>query len=339
MSFKKPIKKFLYKLYESPLSKIFYNREIKKRQHLSLNEIISLSKKINMFSPFSNELHKPNDWYGHAKIFKKFLALSSNYKFKFIIEHGTYLNDEVATIDLETNLPSFVTYSQNRVNVLKKFRNSAFSIGPFINYALDFLPTEKFAEEKRRLDKSLLVFPMHSTMDTNFNFNVIKLCKMIAKLGKGFKTIRICLYWTDVLKGHYKIYQDFDFECVTAGHILDPLFIPRLKSIIKLADFTISNGISTHVAYCIFLNKPHYIIPQKFYLSGNQNEIKANSILVNSRPYKEILKAFSKPTLKISSQQLRLAEYYWGINEVKTRKEFLNMVDKTESIYKKLRIY
>lgn len=339
MSVKKTIKKFLYKLHENPLSKIFYNREIKKRLSLNLNEIIPLSRKINMFSPFSNELHKPNDWYGHAKIFKKFLNFSTHYKFKFIIEHGTYLNDEVAAIDLETNLPSFVTYSQNRVKILKKFRKSAFSIGPFINYALDFLSTEDFAKEKRRLSKSLLVFPMHSTSDTNFNFNIIKLCKMIKKLGKGFKTIRICLYWTDVLKGQYKIYQDFDFECITAGHILDPLFIPRLKSIIKLADFTISNGISTHVAYCIFLNKPHYIIPQKFYLSGNQNEIKANSILVDSKPYKEILKAFSKPTLKISSKQLRLAEYYWGINEVKTRKEFLDIVDKTEAMYKKLKKY
>lgn len=337
MNIKKLIKNSLYNFYRNPLSKILYNNEIKNRSHLHLDEIIPLSQEINMFSPFSPEIHKPNDWYGHAKLFKKFLGLPLNYKFKFIIEHGTYLNDEVADIDLETNFPSFITYSQNRVNILKKVTEYIFSVGPFINYAPDFLSEEEFFKERKRLGKSLLIFPMHSTMDTNFNFNITKLCKVIEELGKDFHKIRVCLYWIDVLKGHYKIYQDSGFECVTAGHILDPLFIPRLKSIIKLADSTISNGISTHIAYSIFFNKPHYIIPQKFYLSGNQNEIKANLILMNSKSYKKIFKAFSKPGLKINSEQRTLVDYYWGINEVKTKREFLNIVDKTESIYEEFK--
>lgn len=333
MDIKKPAKKALYCFYANPLSKILYNNEINKRSYLHSDEIILLSQKINMFSPFSPEIHKPNDWYGHAKLFKKFLGLSPNYKFKFAIEHGTYLNDEIAKIDLEANLPTIITYSKNRADTLKKRGYHVFSIGPFIHYAPDFLSENEFSKEKKLLGKNLLVFPMHSTMDTNFNFNITKLCKVIEKLGKDFNKIRICLYWIDILNGHYKIYQNFGFECVTAGHILDPLFIPRLKSIIKLADYTISNGISTHVAYNIFLNKPHYIIPQKFYLSGNPKEIKTNSILVNSDPYKKILNAFSKPGLKISAEQRRLVDYYWGMNEVKTKKEFLNIVNKTESIY------
>ncbi|MDO8573446.1 MAG: hypothetical protein Q7R77_01720 [Candidatus Daviesbacteria bacterium] len=337
MDIKKPAKKALYSFYANPLSKILYNSEIKKRSHLYLSEIIPLSQKINMFAPFSPEIHKPNDWYGHAKIFKKFLGLSSGYKFKFTIEHGTYLDDEIADIDLEDNLPSIITYSKNRADILRHKKAHVFSIGPFIHYAPDFLSENEFSKEKKRLGKNLLVFPMHSTMDTNFNFNITKLCRVIGKLGKDFNKIRICLYWIDVLNGHYKIYQDFGFECVTAGHILDPLFIPRLKSIIKLADYTISNGISTHVAYNIFLNKPHYIIPQKFHLSGNIKEIKTNSILVGSDPYKKILNAFSKPGLKISAEQRRLVDYYWGMNEVKTKKEFLAIVDKTESIYEELK--
>ncbi len=335
MYIKKQIKKALYVYNKNPLSKLLYEKEIKKRFSLSLTNVEALSKHISMFAPYTNELHHPNDWYGHAKIFKKFLGLPKDYKFKFIIEHGTYLNDEVADIDLETNLPSFITYSENRIKFLKRYRDFAFSIGPFINYAEDILTKEELRREKKRLGRSLLLFPIHSTLDTNLNFNIANLCNSVKEIGKNFNTIRVCLYWTDVLKGHDKIYQDFGFEVVTAGHILDSNFIPRLRSIIKLSSYTVSNGISTHIAYCLFLNKPHYLISQRLNLSGNRKEIKANYILVKTKAYRQIYQAFSKAEAKISPEQYATVNYYWGLNKTKTKNEFLNIVERTEEIFKK----
>lgn len=333
MSFKKHIKNQLYNLQNNPLSKKIFQFEINKRSKLPFTQAYQLSKHINMFSPFTTELHKPNDWYGHAKIFKKFLNLPENYCFKFIIEHGTYLNDEVANIDLETNLPTFITYSKNRVKTLKRYRDFVFSIGPFINYADDLLSEDDLAKERKRLGKSLLLFPSHSTLDAKINFNINNLCKTIKKIGKDFNTIRVCLYWIDILKGHYKIYRDFGFEVVTAGHILDPNFIPRLKSIINLSTYTISNGISTHIAYCLSLNKPHFLIPQNLNLSGNKKEIRANSILKKTRAYNQIFEAFSKLRTKISPKQYSIANYYWGLDQVKTKKEFQEIINKSEKIY------
>lgn len=331
---KKQVKKALYLYNKNPLSKLLYEKEIEKRFSLPFTNIKALAKHINMFAPYTNELHYPNDWYGHAKIFKKFLSLPKDYQFKFIIEHGTYLNDEVANIDLETNLPTFITYSENRIKILKKYRDFAFSIGPFVNYAKDLLTKEELKKERERLGPSLLLFPLHSTLDTNANFNIIKLCNLVKKIGKNFNTIRVCLYWTDILKGNYKIYQDFGFETVTAGHILDPNFIPRLKSIINLSSYTVSNGISTHIAYCLLLNKPHYLISQKLNLSGNKKEIKANSILTKSKAYRQVFQAFSKMEAKISSEQYAIANHYWGLNKTKTKNEFLNIVKRTEEIFK-----
>lgn len=335
MNVKKYIKNQVYNFHRNPLSRYIYNNEIKKRSKLPFTQIYPLSKHINMFLPFTQEIHQPNDWYGHAKIFKKFLGLPENYQFKFIIEHGTYLNDEVADIDLETNLPSFITYSNSRIKILRKYRDSVFSIGPFINYAEDILTKDVFKKEQQRLGKSLLLFPIHSTLDTNFSFDIIDLCKKLKNIGKDFKTIRVCLYWTDILRGGYKIYQDFGFETITAGHILDPNFIPRLKSIIKLSSHTISNGISTHVAYCLALNKPHYLISQKLNLSGNRKEIKANSIFRKSKEYKQVFQTFSKAETKITPKQYDIANYYWGLDITKTKQEFLNIICKTEEIFKK----
>lgn len=335
MCLKQQIKKALYLYNKNPLSKLLYEKEIKKRSKLSFTNIKALSKHINMFAPYTYELHHPNDWYGHAKIFKKFLGLTETYQFKFVIEHGTCITNETVRVDLETNLPSFVTYSNRRASVFKKYKDYVYSIGPFINYADDLLSEEEFNKENKRLGKSLLLFPMHSTLDTKCNFDIINLCKIVKKIGKNFNTIRVCLYWTDLLKGHAKIYRDLGFEVITAGHILDPNFLPRLRSIIKLASYTVSNGISSHVAYCIFFNKPHYIIPQKLYLSGNSNEIAIKSVYVKSQPYKQVLKAFSKPYADITKKQYSLLNNYWGINETISKKDFLNIVYETEEIFKR----
>lgn len=334
MNLKGYLKNQIYNFHKNALSQYIYKREINNRSKLPLTQIYSLSKHINMFLPFTQEIHQPNDWYGHAKIFKKFLNLPENYQFKFIIEHGTYLNNEVADIDLETNLPSFVTYSENRIKILKRYRDFAFSVGPFINYAEDILTQEEFNKEKRRLGKSLLLFPIHSTLDTDINFNITQLCNLVKKMGKKFNSVRVCLYWTDILRKNYQIYQDYGFETVTAGHILDPNFIPRLKSIIKLSSYTISNGISTHIAYCLALNKPHYLISQKLFLSGNKKEIKNNLIFRKSKEYREVFKEFSKNVEKITPKQYTIANRYWGLNNIKTKNEFLKIVKKTEEIFK-----
>lgn len=334
MFIKQQLKKLLYISNKHPLSKLLYEKEIKKRSSLPITNIKALSRYINMFAPYTNELHPPNDWYGHAKNFKNFLGLPQKYQFKFIIEHGTCITDETVKIDLETNLPSFITYSKRRASVFKQYKDYVYSIGPFIHYAPDLLTSEEFSQEKKRLRKNLLFFPMHSTLDTNCNFDIIDLCKTIKKIGKNFNTIRVCLYWIDVLKGLNKIYQDFGFEVITAGHILDPNFLSRLRSIIKLASYTASNGISSHVAYCIFFKKPHYIFPQKLNFSGNSHEIIIKSVYMKSHPYREVRQAFSKPYNNITNRQYALVNKYWGLSESRSKQEFLNIVYETEEIFK-----
>ena len=92
MDTRKHIRKLIYNLYANPLHRALYLGEINKRSKLSLTNIYPLSKKINLFSPTSNELNRSNDWYGHASAFKKFLKLPLNYQFKTTIEHGFYLS-------------------------------------------------------------------------------------------------------------------------------------------------------------------------------------------------------------------------------------------------------
>lgn len=331
---KKLIKKSLYQINKNPISKLAYNWEIAKRAKLPLTNVETLAKDINMFSPFTSELHPPNDWYGHANFFKQYIGLPQEYKFKFIIEHGVYLTKQVSDTELETNFPTVFTSSDYRIMVYKKYNKKAFNIGPFIHYAPHFYSVRKIISEKKRLRKNILVFPGHSLKDLLEQYDNERLIDNIRKISKDFDSIRFCLYWVDIQKGFHKFYQNLGFECVSAGHILDPNFVPRLKSLIKIADLTISNDASTHVGYCVYMNKPHIIFHKFPKLETSDKWRKLTLDFWSSKPYKETLEAFSSVNYKITPKQKEVVRRYFGsIEDTKTKTEFKKLVKLTEDIY------
>lgn len=334
MSPRKIIKKILYRINKNPLSKSIYNKEISKRSKLSLFDIIPLSKDINMFSPFTNELHPVNDWYGHARNFKIYMGLPQNYQFKFVNEHGVFLTDQVAQTELETDLPSFVTYSNYRVKILQKYKQHVFKIGPFIHYAPHFYSKEKHALEKKRLGKNILLFPGHSLKSLIQKYNNDWFMNKVKKIAKDFDTVRVSLYWIDIQLGLHKYYQDLGFECVTSGHILDPNFESRLKSLIEISDLTISNDAGTHVGYSVYMNKPHIIFHKFPKLNTNLKRERLTLDFWASKPYLETIEAFSKVKYSISASQRKLVHRYFGSKEdTKTKEQFKKIVNLSEKIY------
>lgn len=334
MNIKKPIKKAIYTFYKNPLSKLLFDKEMGKRSKLLFTDIENLSKHINMFSPYTNEIQPVNDWYGHATILKKFLGLPQTYQFKFIIEHGTYFSDQVADIELESDLPSFVTYSPYRASVLKRYKKYTYAIGPFIHYANHYLSEEELRKEKKRLKKTILFFPFHSLANLNHEYNMDLSVKKIKAIAKGYKTIRVCIYWKDVLLGKHKFYQSKGFECVTAGHILDPFFLSRLKSIITNCDLTIANDASTSLSYSIYMNKPHIIFLERPKMGKNKYFDKIMKDYWSSKLYNQIIKAFSKIQFHISNKQRELINLYCGTSNIKSKDELKKIIRETEQIYK-----
>ena len=334
MNIKNLIKKALYTFHKNPLSKLLFSKEIQYRSKLPITEVENLSKHINMFSPYTDELQPVNDWYGHATILKKFLGLPQTYQFKFIIEHGTYFSDQVADIELESDLPSFVTYSDFRAKILKKYRHYTYAIGPLIHYAPHYLTEEQLNKEKKRLGKTILFFPSHSLIGLTNDYDRDWSYKKIKSVARGFDTIRICVYWKDVLLGKHKYYQSKGLECVTAGHILDPLFLPRVKSIIQTADLTVSNDASSPLSYCIYMNKPHIIFYQRPKMSGKKYFKKIMTDYWKSDPYNQVVKAFSKIQFHITRKQRELINYYCGTNNVKIKTELKKIIQETELVYK-----
>lgn len=333
---RKIIKKFLYLVNRNPISKSLFKQEIAKRAKMSVSEIVPLSKPISMFSPFTNEIHPVNDWYGHAKIFKQYVEMPDNYKFKFIIEHAPYLTEQVSDMELETDLPSFLTSNDFRVNALKKYKDTVFNVGPFIHYSPHYYSQQKIKEEKKRLGKNILVFPAHSLKSLIMNHDKNYLLTEIKKIAKNYKSIRVCLYWIDISLGFSKYYQQLGFECVTAGHILDPNFLPRLKSMIEISDLTLSNDAGTHVGYSVYMNKPHIIFYKKPSMKTSKKWQELTLDYWSSKPYQDILREFTKVSYKITPNQKQIVnQYYGGKDNIKTPLEFKKIINSAEKIYRK----
>lgn len=310
---------------------------LQRRASLPLTDITRLSKKIpfRMFIVRTFEIHKGNEWYGAATILKQYAQADKNVSLKATLEHGFYPSDDIFVQDRKSKLPLMITMGDKRAAFLsKETGKKSLAIGPYICYAKKHFNSFGFNREKKRLGRNLLVFPLHSTGVSKAHYNKKRFCEKIREIAKDFDSIRICVYWKDVLHGASKYFQKQGFECVTAGYMLDPLFLPRLRSIIELSDYTVSLDVGTHVGYCVALNKPHYIIGEKHYYAGiDKEELAIHYRGERASCYKEILKAFSRYEKVITKEQYSIINRYWGLDRIRSQKELLSIFSEAEKLY------
>ena len=305
-----------------------------KRKKLKFTDINILSQDLN--ESYNRVINAElGFWYSMDVTLKKYAKLPPNYKIHALLEHGVMLTEFTeGSFRAHEYLPSIVS-SKYRVNILKREKtfNGAYAIGPYIHYAESLLTDEQFKIEKERLGRSLLVFPSHSTDALLSKFDYNNFCKDIQEYSDDFNSIRICMYYKDIQENKHKIYQKNGFEVVTAGHPYDNYFMSRLKSIIELSDMTISNDIGSHLGYCIYLNKPHFINSEykTSYSSNSENQNiqreskKSKEYIDKSENIKNIYNLFSNFDKKINKKQFDLISYLWGFDEIKGRDELKNL--------------
>ena len=166
--------------------------------------------------------------------------------------------------------------------------------------------------DQRKIDKLIKIMQNKDVL--NDVEKMISRLKNICMRG-GFETVFVNMYYYDILHTDYaKYYLEAGFKIVTAGHQLDIYFLSRLKSIIELSDYTVSNSVGTHLGYCIWMNKPHYIIDDQII-----NE-------TNERDYKKIGSFFLTYTEQIQPEQYAVVAKYWGFDSVRTSEELKSIL-------------
>ena len=286
------------------------------------------------------------DHYFIKSTLKEYAGLPVDYEIKAFVEHAAQLSNFTELgFQVHPSLPSIV-FSSFRVSVIEGVpgNHGAYAVGPIIAYAKSALPNDKLNVEKERLGKNLLVFPAHSVLGMKQLYDIDAFCRKIREIALDYDSVRVCLYWKDVLLGTAEEYKKYGFEVVTAGHYYDPMFMPRLKSIIQTSTMTMSNDLGTHVGYSIFLKKPHLLLKSELNVGkirGDDKGLSERHIYAYKTVKKKIKNSdinlisrlLSKNQEFITEDQYNLMNKYWGYDQIKTPKQLRKLLLEIEGEY------
>lgn len=276
---------------------------------------------------YTMELLRHNDFYYNAYHIKKYCGLSGMNILKASIEHGVRFDkDGVWPPDIEHNFDNIITFGDYRREILEKLTDKKIiEIGPYIAYANSFYSESQIDAIRKKNGKTLTVFPSHSTMQVDMEFDIAQLINEIERVGKQFDSILVCLYWKDIALGKYEQYEKAGFRVVCAGHMYDKNFLPRLKSILMLSDMIMSNDLGTYIGHALYLNIPCYIYQMQ--CSANTNDISSKEEYNNRSEICQIIfDNFNYVPQNISPEQRELGNYVWGIDKVKTAEELKKII-------------
>lgn len=258
---------------------------------------------------------------------------------KYYLEHGLFFGEFIHEDTLYVDTEYFLVQSPYRKEVLeRKFKSKKIiEIGSYIKYAKDYYSEEKIKTLKEKFEKTLVVFPSHSTSEITSEYDKENLIKEILsiKLKHGFKTVIICLFYKDVQRNENIEYEKNNFLVVTAGNRFDDNFLSRLKSIIKLSDMTMSNSIGSHIGYCLALEKAHYIYKQEIEVKSTEklksleewkNRFTKEEWEILDKERNKIYNTFKEYSETIGTEQLKLGQYYFGSNNKKTIDEMKEII-------------
>lgn len=322
---------FLYNTYFRIKNKKRFRSEVKYRENLDLFDYQNLAKTLP-FYPI--EPVRDSNYYGYAHAIKNFLG--EEKLLGYALEHGLYLGNYVPKASYLRTTEAIITFSEYRKQNIRNngINKKVVDIGPYIHYADSLLDRDSLKKLKNNLGKVLLVFPSHSNIHYSVQINSDLFIKKIQEIAKEYDSVMVCLYYKDIQNGNYLPYKNAGFRIVTAGHYLDINFVRRLKTIILLADFTISNEIGTNLGYCICLGKPHYVIKQEVHrYTEKKVEITAatyrnkNEQMTLSSAQDEIYDAFSVCRTEISSKQYQVVDKYWGLSSIRSKEALTKLLE------------
>ncbi|GEB69749.1 hypothetical protein PC2016_0449 [Pseudoalteromonas carrageenovora] len=290
----------------------------------------------NRFCPLDRIID--NNYFGINFCLRRFSK--NNREILLYIEHGLFLGSLVKedSIHIGNAIITFSDYREKQISA--KTNKDVHKIGPYIAYAEELYDKSSFQVQKKKLGKTLLVFPSHSTKAVSISIDTVQFTEVIEDTKKkgGFQSVVVCLFYIDIQNGYDKPYIESGYKVFCAGHRMDKLFLDRLKTVISLSDFVLSNDVGTHVGYVHYMKKPQAIYPQNIEICAKDQtaytrevsqrddvawstfeEIKASIISdyifnTDSFNYEEI-------------KESKLTEYIWGFEHVKNKREIKAVID------------
>jgi len=327
--------KFLCRLYcwVSQLRYPQFKKEVENRAKLDLFEYKQIAQPL---PKCYYELCTDNNCFGIGWSIRHYTGQLKRKYINALSEHGYFFGSYVQPKEKIIFEKRILTFS----DVRKKYIEDAVSgkdvypIGPYIHYAPQYYDEERLFREKEKLGRVLLVFFSHSSTGVSVSFDVDFLVDKINSIRNRFDTVVVSLFWSDInptienrlLKEGYRIFS--------SGHRYDYYFLSRQKTMITLADMTMSNAIGTHIAYCCYLGKPHWVVRQDIKEIAVTPKGKANIAIskkIDNEPESakqqdELYTVFSNYSEVLTFEQKEICNKLFGFDRVRTPCELLKFI-------------
>lgn len=281
------------------------------------------------------EICTDNNCFGIGYSLREYIGSKKSY-INALVEHGYFFGTYVQEVEKITFAKKLMTFSEVRkAHIEAVVKNKVvYPIGPYIHYAPDYYDEAKFAEVKKRLGRTLLVFFSHSGTGESVSFDLDALIEKINSIRKDFQSVVISLFWSDINPEIEKRLKAEGYLIFSSGHRYDYYFLSRQKTMIKLADMTMSNSVSTHVAYCSCLNKPHWLVRQKITTNAlNEKGIanvaigkKISEDIVTQQEKEELCQVFEEYSPVLTEEQIKICDKYFGLSSIRTKEEMQELL-------------
>ena len=313
----------------SRLSNPGFTNEVLRRRALNIFDYKGISQPL---PKVYNEICTDNNCFGIGYSIRQYAEYDKPY-IKGWIEHGYFYADtisDLAAISFTNNIITFGSHREHINNILLP-QKRCFKIGPYVHYAKDYVSEEEYEQMKKSLGKVLLVFPIHSGTGEKVLYEKEELFKTVESVASEFDTVLFSLFWSDITDEYATEIEKRGYKIVCSGHRFDPFFLSRQKTIIKLADVTMSNGLGTNLVYCTYMKKPHWLVRQdsktisinktgekhKEYEERNKNNSSIKSILHE---------AFEEYRETLTENQYQLCSDLFGFENIKSPMEMLSLL-------------
>ena len=303
-----------------------FKREVERRATLDLFDYKNIAQPL---PKCYFEICTDNNYFGIGNSIRNYIGSNEGY-LKAFVEHGYFFGSYVQEMEKITFAKKIFTFSKVRKDIIEPVVDGkeVIPIGPYIHYAQDYYDSDKFAEVKKELGKTLLVFFSHSGTGESVCFDIDELIAKINSVRSKFQTVVVSLFWSDINPTIEKRLHEEGYLIFSSGHRYDYYFLSRQKTMIKLADVTMSNSLGTHLAYCTYFNKPHWIVRQNLSLKALNKKGQANISIAGKMgksfetQQEELYGAFSEFQEELTAVQRNLCDRYFGFSNVKEKKEF-----------------
>lgn len=268
-----------------------------------------------------------NHRYAHIFHLKKFAGISSDVFINCTVEHGFYYSHKGGYWDeIMHNNTVVLTQSNYRKNIIESmYEKIAVPIGPYIAYVDGVYPLKTIDEIKSENGKTLLVLPSKSIESERSDFDRNIWIDVIGHHSRNFDHVMICLSKYDLQHGEAKRYISLGYEVVSAGETFSTYFLPRMRSILEIADCVLANEFTTGLVYAVWLNKPVFLFSQEL------KKIKIEKVMYlprqNPAPLDEFKRVTSDENYNRIEEQKEWGIHYCGFDCVKEKAELAELLN------------